>query len=92
MTQLTFTETDGVYIATATVNSDFNVHIETYRSCSISIEISTVENKNFANKFGQIIENNVFDKDFHAAVYPKYVRIIVRDMPKTDACYITEAE
>ena len=52
MTQLTFTETDGAYIATATVNSDFNIHIETYRSCSISIEISTVENKNFANKFG----------------------------------------
>jgi hypothetical protein len=52
MTQLTFVKTDGVYIATATVNSDFNIHIETHKSCGISIEISTVENKNFANKFG----------------------------------------
>lgn len=90
MTQLSFTETNGVYIATATVNSDFNIHIETHKSCGISIEISTVENKNFANKFGQIIENNVFDKDFHAAVYPKYVRIIVKDIPKANTCYITE--
>lgn len=92
MTQLTFTKTDGAYIATATVNSDFNVHIETYRSCSISVDITTVANKNFANKFGQIIEDNVFDKDFHAAVYPKYVRIVVRDIPKADGCYITEVE
>lgn len=92
MTQLTFTKVDGTYIATTTVNSDFNVHIETYKSCNISINISTVANKNFANKFGQIIKDTVFDKDFHGTVYPKYVQIIVRDIPKTDACYITEAE
>ena len=91
MAQLTFTKTDGAYIATAIVNSDFNVHIETHRSCGMSIDITTVENKEFANKFGQII-GTVFDKDFHATVYPKYVRIIVRAMPKADACYITEAE
>ena len=91
MTALTFTETNGVYTATATVNSDFNVHVEAQKPCSLSLHISTVENKGYQNKFEEGI-GRVFDKDFHAAVFPKYVRIIIGAAPVSDACYITEAE
>jgi hypothetical protein len=91
MAALTFTETNGVYTATATVNSDFNVHVEAQKPCSLSLHISTVEDKGYQNKFEAEI-GRVFDKDFHAAVFPKYVRIIIGAAPVSDACYITEAE
>ena len=91
MAALTFTQNaEGLYEATATVNGDFNVHIERAQAGSISINISTVENGEYQNVFGRAQAGLTFDKDFRAAVYPKYVQILSSSLPTANKNFITE--
>ena len=91
MAELTFTKNaGGLYEATATVNGDFNIHIERAQSGSISINVSTVEDAEYQNVFGRAQAGLTFDKDFRAAVYPKYVQILSSSVPVANKNFITE--
>ena len=94
MAQLSFSQdaTSGLWIATATVNGDFNVHVEREQSGYFGIDIKTTNasNSNYVNK--HLAEQDlVIDVDFHGAVYPKYVRVVSNTQPTAAVSYIKEA-
>ena len=75
MAALTFTQSGDAYIATATANADFNLHIEREASGGLSIEMSHLQNGEFT-PIPDIQQWGVFDRSFHDVVYPIYLRII----------------
>lgn len=94
MAQLNFSQdaTSGLWIATATVNGDFNVHVEREQPGYFGIDVKTTNasNSNYVNK--HLAEQDlVIDVDFHGAVYPKYVQIVSNTQPKAAVSYIKEA-
>lgn len=89
MTQLSFTEIGGVYVATATVSGDFALHVEREKASKLQVLVSTVENKQYACKY-EGLEGNI-DQDFQGLVYPKYIKVISATEPGED-CYVIENE
>ena len=89
MTQLTFTQDNTcMYVATTTVNIDFAIHFQRESTGYVAVDLTTVENKAYQHAFGMTLEP-IFDKDFHASVFPKYIRIKSSVEPTTD-CYVIE--
>lgn len=79
---LIFTKTeDGRFEARHTVNADFNVHVEIHKGtpCSLVVNVSTVEDGEPVAAYSGNV-SDVFDRDFDAIVYPKYVTIVT-DQP-----------
>ena len=79
---LDFKEKDyGWRVAEVTVNADFNVHLEINPECSgrLIVSASTVSDGSPVLVYSGIV-SGVFDKDFDAIVYPKYVTISI-DVP-----------
>lgn len=91
MAQLTFTQVGDSYQASATVNGDFNIHIERVASGSLSVEISTLQNGEYIG-LPNIPQDDCFDRSYHDVVYPKYIRIITKVAPVTNKCVIKEAQ
>lgn len=90
MAQLNFSSVQtGGYEAIATVNSDFNLHLERGVPGILSLEVSTLENGSYVPKLVDT-HSLVIDQDIHASVYPKYIRVYSSSLP-TEA-YITESE
>lgn len=74
---LIFTKQGDLYIATAEVNADFNLHIEIesdYRTASVSVLQKTTGEK-YAS-VAQFTGVSVLDEDFDGIVYPKTIKII----------------
>lgn len=89
MKQLTFTQdADNMWVAIAIVNGDFAIHLERETPGYVAVDLTTVENKAYQHAFGMTWEP-IFDKDFHASVFPKYIRIKSSVEPTTD-CYVIE--
>lgn len=95
MAQLTFTETDGVHIAMATVNADFNIHLESVQGVNIYIGASTLSGGKEIELFngrGFGKNGDMFDKSYHDVVFPKYLTIKLDAAPIANKCVIKEAE
>ena len=75
---LNFTKNEDVWVAEFTATADFNLHIEgvvegnvrIYQRGSASGAYSLVRGAMMYPSY-----NNVFDMDFTAAVYPKYMKV-----------------
>lgn len=95
MAQLTFIETDGVHIATATVNADFNIHLESVQGVNIYIGATTLSGGKEIELFngrGFGKNGDMFDKSYHDVVFPKYLTIKIDAAPVANKCVIKEAE
>lgn len=85
-------DTKDVWVATAEVAADFNIRVKRKTPSRIVIEISTVEPVT-DDDYSQAWDRNepaVFDHDFDAKVYPKYLRIV--SYSETFGGSITEVE
>lgn len=71
---LTFTDSgNGYYVASATVEKDFNLHLEFGQASYIQVYKSTIYGKQKALWYSDT--ESVFDEDFSNVVYPKYLEI-----------------
>ena len=92
--ELTFqkvSEDGNSMVAQTVVEGDWNVHVETVQKCQVVVSVSTVEDgKKAIKSVGVVGSDGVYDEDFDAIVYPKYVEI--RTTSQVRAGYITEVE
>ena len=91
-TTLSFTQQGRVWIAEATVNADYNLHIERESSGSFSMEQKGVEQGEYVECRGVpdfSFKKNI-DHDFQHGVYPKYIRI--ESGSEVTIATLTEAE
>ena len=90
--KLEFTKVDGTnaMVAQAVVNGDFNLHVEMVQGGKVVVSVSTVaDGKKAIKGVGNVSDDGVYDEDFDAIVYPKYVEI--RTTSQVREGYITEA-
>ena len=80
--ELTFTKEGDKYITTFTASSDFNLHIEKSGGRVVVFQTSVYDGK-YDSISGAIIAetDGVFDSDFTALVYPKYIKIVADKQP-----------
>ena len=89
MAQLTFNSVQGGgYEATATVNSNFNLHVERNEASLLTMAVSTVQDGAYLMKMSVTGQMNI-DEDFKAMVFPKYIKIFSLTQPTVG--YITES-
>jgi hypothetical protein len=81
---INFTKEGSRYVSAFEVTADFNLHIEGVKGGNISVfqrgsasgDYAYVEGSSFHTS-----EGNVFDYDFSALVYPKYIKVICSTKP-----------
>lgn len=80
--ELEFIKNGQRYEASFEATSDFNLHLE--EAGRVSIYQSGVE----GGKYDEVLEarreghlSNVFDSDFTASVYPKYMKVTTESLP-----------
>ncbi len=80
--ELTFTKQGDKYITEFTAEADFNLHIEK-TSGRVVLFQSSIENGKYDSVSGATIAetDGVFDSDFTALVYPKYIKLVADTMP-----------
>lgn len=80
--ELTFTKVGDKYVALFTVTSDFNIHIEKSGGRVVLFQ-SSIENGEYDYVSGATIADTdgVFDSDFTALIYPKYIKMVADVMP-----------
>jgi hypothetical protein len=80
--ELTFTKVGDKYVAQFTVTSDFNIHIEKSGGRIVLFQ-SSIENGSYDYVSGATIADTdgVFDSDFTALIYPKYIKMTADVMP-----------
>lgn len=97
MTQLNFSQdaTSGYWVATTTVNADFNVHVERDNIQGFfAVEVNTIYSVSGSSPVNKYREDYgiVFDTDFHGCVYPKQVIVTSETQPIAAKSYITESD
>lgn len=80
--ELTFTKDGDKYVTSFTVTSDFNIHIEKSGGRIVLFQ-SSIENGEYDYVSGATIADTdgVFDSDFTALIYPKYIKMVADVMP-----------
>ena len=80
--ELTFTKDGDKYVTSFAVTSDFNIHIEKSGGRVVLFQ-SSIENGEYDYVSGATIADTdgVFDSDFTALVYPKYIKMVADVMP-----------
>ena len=80
--ELTFTKDGDKYVASFAVTSDFNIHIEKSGGRVVLFQ-SSIENGEYDYVSGATIADTdgVFDSDFTALIYPKYIKMVADVMP-----------
>ena len=90
MAALTFTKiADHRYQATAQVSGDFALHLERTNQSDLELGVSSVEDGAYQVK-KVLGHEGVFDQDFTALVYPKYIRVVCTSLPISGKCYVVE--
>lgn len=76
--QLTFNKVNNIYVAEFEATSDFNVHIERITHGMLAFYQRTTTSGEYAEitDLKQLIRDKVFDTDFAAFVYPKYIKVV----------------
>ena len=80
---LNFQKADnGYYVATATVNADFNLHLEFSGDSRVIVSKSGVASGKkmvcYSARVGEVC-----DQDFNDIVYPKYIEVKVSTLPSS---------
>ena len=80
--ELTFTKDGDKYVTSFAVTSDFNIHIEKSGGRVVLFQ-SSIENGEYDYVSGATIADTdgVFDSDFTALIYPKYIKMVADVMP-----------
>ena len=80
--ELTFTKDGDKYVTQFAVTSDFNIHIEKSGGRVVLFQ-SSIENGEYDYVSGATIADTdgVFDSDFTALIYPKYIKMVADVMP-----------
>lgn len=75
--ELIFEKEHGMYVAEFQATGDFNIHLERNDRGLLNILQSTVADGKYDSiSSHNVIQDRVFDCDFTAAIYPKYIKII----------------
>ena len=83
--ELNFSKNGNVYVAEFEASSDFNLHVERVGEGSLTVLQSGVSGGMYEQAYSVSRYNGlVFDRDFGALVYPKYIKV-VSDNPVTNA-------
>lgn len=79
---LTFRQQGNVFVTEFEATSDFNLHIEKGRG-SLQVLQSSVAGGGYDGVRGarMIRYDDVFDSDFTALVYPKYIKVVAETKP-----------
>lgn len=86
--ELTFEQIDGYWISEFEVNADFNLHIERDTEGRLDIYQRTAGGRyEYINDIGYLEKRLVYDYDFSALVYPKFIKI--KSKVKPLICTIT---
>jgi hypothetical protein len=86
--ELTFEQIDGYWISEFEVTSDFNLHIERDTEGRLDIYQRTAGGRyEYINDIGYLEKRLVYDYDFSALVYPKFIKI--KSKVKPLICTIT---
>ena len=80
--ELNFERIDNLYVAEFEVASDFNLHIERDTEGRLDIYQRTAGGQyEYINDIGWLNRRLVYDYDFTALVYPKYIKIVTSVLP-----------
>ena len=80
--ELNFERIDNLYVAEFEVTSDFNLHIERDTEGRLDIYQRTAGGQyEYINDIGWLNRRLVYDYDFTALVYPKYIKIVTSVLP-----------
>lgn len=75
--ELIFAKEHDMYVAEFVATGDFNIHLERNDRGILNILQSTVADGKYDSiSSHNIIQDRVFDCDFTAMIYPKYIKII----------------
>lgn len=76
--ELSFVNKEGVYEALFEASNDFNLHIELDKPSYLGIYQSSVKDSgySFTNEYKLNDIQKVYDIDFGALIYPKYIKVI----------------
>lgn len=79
---LEFAHTGDLYIADFTANADFNLHIEQETKGFVDVYQSGISDGKYDMvKALSHTYNEVVDVDCTALIYPKYIRVVLRNEP-----------
>ena len=95
MAVLNFSQIGNSYVASATVNADFNIHLESVQGVNIYIGATTLSGGKEIELFngrGFGKNGDMFDESYHDVVFPKYLTIKLDAAPIVNKCVIKEAE
>lgn len=81
--ELTFTKTDGKWVAEFEATADFNLHIERDEIKDLRLYQKGALNGNYeyVREQGYNAIRKTFDSDFSALVYPKWIKIVSEVQP-----------
>ena len=75
--ELIFTKEQGIYVAEFEATNDFNIHLERKDVGILNILQSTIADGEYdLVSAHNNIQDRVFDCDFTAMIYPKYIKIV----------------
>lgn len=82
--EINFTKIGNNYVSEFQAAGAFNLHIEGVAEGDIKVYQRTTDNGEFARvkESGPVaLFNKVYDCDFSAAVYPKYIKVVCPERP-----------
>lgn len=82
--ELAFSKSEDIYVAEVKVTGDFNLHIEGVVEGDVHVYQRGTETGGYAlvrEATPRPSYGNVYDMDFSAAVYPKYIRVVCPAQP-----------
>ena len=82
--ELIFSKSEDIYVAEVKVTGDFNLHIEGVVEGNVQVYQRGTETGGYAlvrEATPYPSYGNVYDMDFSAAVYPKYIRVVCNSEP-----------
>lgn len=91
--KLEFTEVSkGLWVAEFVATANFNLHIEREKRGSLVVSQRGTDSGEYSTSFvkGEYEGSAIFDSDFGALVYPKWIKI--ESGSKVVSCTVTQAE
>ena len=74
--ELNFTQNRKIWVSEFEATGDFNLHIEGISNSKVKVYMTSVKNGRYAYVEGSTpTYGEVYDCDFSAVVYPKYIKV-----------------
>lgn len=90
---LEFTNKNNAWEAEFTASADFNLHVEGLPEGDVRVFQSSVEGAGYAEVRGAMVYpsfGTVYDFDFSAVLYPKYIKVVCKSQPTLAVVTIAE--